>query len=283
MDPSFRINKYVWKRENLEPINTQNLDSLEGIASDYKRLSDSINTIKELRNGYGEERSRFLEVGVESAVYNDTCGTKWYFDKAWLNDRYKSNYIVLYGWKLNVSSNDFESIDSGVFHVEKGKSYIRKLLVDDRAHLVAEKDVSVKFRYDKKVRALLIPIGKVTKKVLEVAIIVAAVLVGIVFLYLVAGFIKFLVDISKGLFFTDRNLMRLKLIAFSLLIFPVAVFILNLTMRLIFWSYFTADVKLNESIWQDSWKPIGLGLIFLALYRAFKQGKKLKEEQELTI
>jgi hypothetical protein len=40
---------------------------------------------------------------------------------------------------------------------------------------------------------------------------------------------------------------------------------------------------LNGSLWQASWKTIGIGLVFLALYKAFKQDKKLKEEQDLTV
>jgi len=60
-------------------------------------------------------------------------------------------------------------------------------------------------------------------------------------------------------------------------------FIFNLLLGFIFRSYFTEDVVLSKATWIEAWKSISIGLIFLMLYKAFSQGKKLKEEQEFTI
>jgi len=102
-------------------------------------------------------------------------------------------------------------------------------------------------------------------------------------LYLLSAFLKFIADLSKGYSFTDKNVNRLRLIAISLLVYPCVLFLLALLMRLIFYKYFILDVTLNQGLLKYSWKPLVLGIIFLVLYRAFRQGKLLKDEQDLTV
>jgi hypothetical protein len=97
------------------------------------------------------------------------------------------------------------------------------------------------------------------------------------------AFLNFIFDLSKGLAFTENNIWRLKLIAISLILYPIVGFVVNWLLRLIFYSYFTPDVVMNWNVWSGWWKPIGMGLTFFLLYRAFSQGKTLKEEQDLTV
>ena len=102
-------------------------------------------------------------------------------------------------------------------------------------------------------------------------------------LFLLGNFIGFIIDLSKGLAFTDKNINTLKLIAITFLVYPVIGFFFNLLLRLILNYYFTNDVILNNHTWDESWKIIALGIIFFMLYRAFSQGKLLKDEQDLTV
>ena len=97
------------------------------------------------------------------------------------------------------------------------------------------------------------------------------------------AFLKFIVDVSKGFSFTSENVFRLKLISLSLLGFPIVSFLLNLLMYPVFSSYFTDDVVLNTRAWSNDWIIIVVGIVFLLLFKAFRQGKKLKDEQDLTV
>jgi len=58
---------------------------------------------------------------------------------------------------------------------------------------------------------------------------------------------------------------------------------LDMLMKFIFRDYFTADVVLNINPLKDSWQEPAEGIVFLLLYRAFRQGKKLKDEHDLTV
>jgi len=181
--------------------------------------------------------------------------------------------------------------DSVMFYVKNGQSYIRKTVYD---HIVKNKkgaitgdvhhaDVPVKFRYNRLKSCLMIPVTEHTKSIWNYIIGTLGIAMALYFLYLVSAFLKFILDLSKGLSFTAKNIQRLKLISFSLLAYIPIVLLLNLVMRFIFRSYFTDDVIINPEIWEGWWKVIGVGIVFLLLFRAFKQGKELKDEQELTV
>ena len=102
--------------------------------------------------------------------------------------------------------------------------------------------------------------------------------------FVIGGFIKVLAEIAQGTPFSERNIKRLRLIALNLLFIPLGVFLINLLLvPLIFHSYFTSDIRLDAESWKSLGKPAILCLIFAALYRAFKKGKALKEENDLTV
>ncbi len=280
-------NSYRWI-DTTKPIDNDSLiNSMEDMAYKYRKLKDSIKLTREMKNGelfQGSYASFSPLLGTYVGLSCDTCSIKWYWSKGLFSNNRDQFYISLFGWKIKNSKwGAVNYDDSVVFHVEHGQSYIRKEMRFPKAHTAAVVDAPVKFRYNTQDDYLMIPVSRSTKHVMDIVLIVIVLIFFAGILYLIAGFLKLMVDLLKGLFFTNRNIRRLKLIAFSLLIYPCAIFLLNLLLRLIFASYFTPDVKLSKAVWEDSWKQIGIGLIFFALYRAFKQGKKLKEEQELTI
>lgn len=88
---------------------------------------------------------------------------------------------------------------------------------------------------------------------------------------------------TKRLVFTDQNIFRLQVLAYTLTGFPIFLFLLTLLMRLIFSSYFTEDVVLNTARLYPWWITMHVGIIFFLLLNTFKQGKALKDEQDLTV
>ena len=87
----------------------------------------------------------------------------------------------------------------------------------------------------------------------------------------------------ETLVFTEKNIFRLRVIAYSLIGFPMFLFLLNLLLRLIFAGYFTEDVVLNTERLQQWLITMHVGIIFLLILNAFIQGKALKDEQDLTV
>ena len=236
-------------------------------------MLDSIQAIRYLKNGeaFSIIGVQFVPViGTSWGLYCDTCSLKWYHDHGPADEAHKQYYINLPGWGINNSeySNGYTE-----FYVNKGQSYIRKHDIES----------PVKFRFNHQHNFLMIPVTKTAKTVAGYFACTLSVIFIFYFLYLIACFINFLLDLSKGMAFTNGNLRRLLTLAITCFAAPIIAFLLCLLMKIIFYSYFTNDVVMNKSVWEGSWKSIGIGLIFLLLYKAFRQGKQLKEEQDLTI
>lgn len=262
--------------------------------SRYKRLTDSVTTLRKLRNGdmfNASSNSSFGLFGTSSSNYCDSCNLK--FHKGATPAFYDSNlpvqyYLKLSGWKLKQTFFP----DSVRFYVNNGQSYLRKLLVDSTRKekngsvekIANYHDIPVLFRYSREGDCILIPIKKSTKETFQTIFTVLGLITIIYLMFFIAGgFIKFLIDVYRGQTFTLKNVKRLKLIAISLIIYPVFMFLLNLAMPLVFHRYFTSDIELNKISWADSWQTLATGIVFLLLYKAFRNGKKIKEEQDLVI
>lgn len=83
--------------------------------------------------------------------------------------------------------------------------------------------------------------------------------------------------------FTDYNIFRLRILAYSLTCIPIFFLSLNLLMHLIFNSYFTEDVVINAKTLQPWSLAMDAGFILLLILHIFKQGRALKDEQDLTV
>jgi len=292
--------RYVNYIDTLKPIDAVVPDSVS--YKKYNHLKDSIAIVRNLKNGdlylRGFATNCMNLFGTWSSLYCTNCSLTW-FNKHIYNLDGKSPeryYIKLPGWKLNIkttntSTDTFQNtagIDSVQFYVENGKSYIRKLIPaqpyprDNHDIKYRMVDMPVKFSYHRYDQSLMIPINKSTSNTISVIILVVAISLAVYMLTLILLFIRFIIDVSKGRSFTDRNVGSLRLIAMSLLLYPVAVLLFNLLMKLVFYSYFIPDLILKDGI-MDYWKVIGLGVIFLMLYKAFNQGKLLKEDRDLTV
>ncbi|WP_295669222.1 DUF2975 domain-containing protein [uncultured Mucilaginibacter sp.] len=267
----------------------------------YKQFNDSVKTIRELRNGeywMGGGQVFASVLATEENLQCDTCSKKWLYDRVFNfkehNDAKKYGidhfrwYIKLPGWKLN-DARWALGPDSIQFYAKGGQSFIRKIIVhrgkrkDTVVKIWNTVDQPVKFNYNHRDRAILIPCSRSAKHAVDIIIIIVNICLALYFLYLISGFLKFVLDLSKGLAFTGKNVRRLRLIGLSLLIYPVGIFALNYLIWLIFHNYFTEDVVLNGNLWTNNWKTIGVGIVFLALFKAFRQGKLLKDEQDLTV
>jgi hypothetical protein len=227
-------------------------------------------------------------IGISGGMLCDTCTIN---HGKWDIPGVKQYYVQLPGWKIKNATIKQDNIDSVMFYVEHKQSYIRKAIVDKivvkkngsknyQGHMA---DVPVKFRYNTLQNYIMIPISEQLRNIVNGVLLGIVILIVAYIFYLIAAFLKFIVDVSKGLSFTNKNIFRLKLISLSLLGGPILSFLLNLLMYPIFSSYFTSDVALNTKAWSNYWIVIVVGIVFLLLFKAFRQGKMLKDEQDLTV
>lgn len=274
---------------NLKPIDTELSENLPYYQ--YIKLKDSIKLMRSLRDGDEPFKGSFMlgNIGVFYAADCSTCSLADYWRHAGSFDTKKS-YLALLGWTLS-THNDLSYIDEGKFYVKNGQGYVRQALIDtslkkpdgsvnNRIHI---KDVPVKFRYNHIGEYLLIPISNAQAHVLVFMWGISLAFILTYLLYLISAFLRFIVDTSKGEIFTDKNVNRLKFIAASLVGFPIITYGLNYAMKLIFHDYFIPGVVLKDNLFPGWWMDLVLAVIFLLLYKAFRQGKSLKDEHDLTV
>lgn len=250
----------------------------------YLRLADSLRQRQMMRNGvFSGSSNQTIFIGGLTLARCENCSMF-----AADNIKILEHFIKLNWWVLDTIG----SVNPVRYYVKDGKAYLRKLVCklnysrDDHSdYKCREVDIAVPFRYDTGwVKGLLIPVSKRTVNILNGLCLCFAVFFLWFFLYyVVGGFVKFLLEIGGGTPFSDANVLRLKIIALSFLLIPVSIFLLNLLMRVIFHKYFTADIKLSVDAWTFLCKGLALSVIFGALYFAFRKGKELKEEQDLTV
>ncbi len=275
-------------KDNLPPIYLPLNDSLPH--RDYIKLKNDMELRRKLRNGEmiaGNSVMAGFFLGTYTAMQCDTCTTYPYHPK----QLPQLHYITLLGWDLKLRTKQYFDSDSVYYYVKQGQAYLRKPVADKvvekaggstfiDAHMV---DVPVKFRYTSIQHCVMIPVSKNTESYCFYLISGLAFSIILYVLYLFAAFLNLIVDISKGAVFTEQNVARLRLISLSILLMPLALLIVNFLIRLVFSNYLTEDVVLKTELFSNTWKFFVLGIVFLLFYKAFRQGRLLEEEADLTI
>ncbi|MEO6521075.1 MAG: DUF2975 domain-containing protein [Mucilaginibacter sp.] len=279
--------------DNLKPIDPSPPSDMPYYK--YIAFRDSVKQMRDLKDGnmpqVGGGQFGYLLGTGGSYKLCDTCTLKRFW--SYTNRNGIDNvvyYLKLPGWKLKDAKLDYFRDDSVKYYMEHNQAHLRKIIVDSNTkdkegnthHNMHITDIPVKFRYIKGDQCIAIPVSRATKNAMDFIIMIPGILTVLYALYLIALFLKLMMDLSKGLAFTAHNLSTLKLIAISLITYPLVSIVIIYSQRLIFYRYFTSDIVLNRDVW-DSWKIIGIGFVFLLLFRAFHQGKILKEEQDLTV
>ncbi|MES2828135.1 MAG: DUF2975 domain-containing protein [Bacteroidota bacterium] len=258
----------------------------------YVQLRDSIKNARDLKNGRHATGTSLLGiVGHTSLMRCDTCSLRNSFGQRGAKKEY---FISFRDWKLDTTRS--EGFIPVIYFVKDGQAYLRKTLCekDNRKqskkytgtnYICKEKDIALPFRVDSGTKSMLIPVNKLTYDIAVPGLFAIYLLFFIYFVYFViGGFVKFLAEIAQGTPFSEKNVKRLRFITLNLILLPLGLFLINLVViPLVFHSYFTPDVKLDADSWNGLWKPGVLCIIFAALYVAFKKGKQLKEDNDLTV
>lgn len=256
----------------------------------YNRQDDSIRKAISMRNGYQTGSGfQFAFIGTQENTRCDNCADNIVLNANTPSDEnvHKEYLIRLSGWRLRYG----EYSDDIQYHTIGDQSYVRKGVYstieatkDYTRRSRSEVDVEVPFRINPDSRDVMIPVSKSTMNITFYILATLAVLFLVyVLMFIIGDFIKFMIDVARGNTFTLQNVNRLRFIALNLFIVPYTLFLINLLMPLVFHKYFTEDIKLNPELWKLLILPTILSLIFAALYTAFKKGKQLNDEAELTV
>lgn len=256
----------------------------------YEKLRADIRKTRNLKNGEWLESGgvRFGDViATGGAIVCDTCTMNHpQLDKPGA----RQSYIKLLGWKLKERNGELGQLDSVRFFVENGQGYIRKPVVDRVDHRnsstlvkVHWADVPVRFRYDTSQDCVMIPVTHSVKKACDWIVGALGVVVVGFAGFLIFALFKIMFNISRGNAFPAENIKRLRLITISFLCYPLLILLLNFAINLIFSAYLTDDVIMNPALWRNWWIFLFLGLAFLLLFKAFRQGKLYNEELQLTV
>ncbi len=268
--------------------------------SKYSKLKRHQHAVRVLKNGdYNRVISNLIDiVGVgRGDILCDTCIIQ---DP---NELPETNYyyISLRGWKLKSTTSVEPELDSVIFHVENGQSYIRKNVIETinsdgiKTYRVETKDIPVKFKYSHHSHLLKIPVSEQTAYTLKpiittfnILLFIFALVNIILFIQIISRLIKLTkrvgnITSDNDLAFSNYNILRLRVLAYSFTFIPIFFLLLNLVMRLVFNSYFTGDVLLNRERLYPWWITLHVGILFLLILNVFMQGKALKDEQDLTV
>ncbi|OJW16443.1 DUF2975 domain-containing protein [Mucilaginibacter sp. 44-25] len=283
-----RVEQTFTAENVLPPIDSEAPDNLP--YDQYQDARQLVQIKRDLKNGEwlaGGGVKLGWTMATAEGQFCDTCTITHTAGRIRSSSQY---YIKLPSFQLNPQPYGHVGLTDSKFHVEGGQAYVRKWINDKviqksygQHFTIRQVDEPVKFRYNSKENCVMIPVSSAAKNICNIILMVIGVLLIVYIFYLVGAFLKFIIDVSTGLTFTTQNVNRLKLIAFSLLSYPLITLLLVGLSRLIFSNYFTDDLMLNPAIWSGLWPLLIAGTVFLLLFKAFKQGQTLKLENDLTV
>ncbi|RBQ02955.1 DUF2975 domain-containing protein [Pedobacter miscanthi] len=252
--------------------------------SKYDLLDDSIikleNNLNRLKSKTANIKSNLLPaVGFK---YSGFLGVSSYTDTARKN---KQTFIELSDFGLNQNSFDYRN--SSKYYFKDGISHLQVPQLTEigkHTYKISYTDKKVDYRYDPGSNVVLIPmlsdVGILTAKIFSVAV---ALVTCFIFMFGLLLILKFLIGISRNKIFEAINIRRLFWISMCCFTSVLLPYIVSGVLYLIYAKTLSDEVIYTKKLSGSDISLVMLGVLFIALYVAFKRGFKLKEENDLTI
>lgn len=148
------------------------------------------------------------------------------------------------------------------------------------------KSIKIPVRYSVKEKEIYIPISKSQFYVGNIIIPIVMFILLTLSLFVVIGYpVQFLVRISKGNAFSEKNINGLRMITILISLYIVFSILFPFLIRLLFSKYihpFFKPINVYQ-LFSDKLIVLFVLAIVFAIYQAFKKGYKLQQEQELTV
>lgn len=244
----------------------------------YKKIEDSLE-----RKVTSELNKRTLHPGVGVSMSFIGVRSTW---RSWYDYTHERDHLDHY-YHISLP---FYYVESGLStEFQDGKSYLRYPVWDKQTENgpktghSAVKEVSVS--YMPETDEVLIPISEKKFFILLNIFRVIVLCFYFVMLYIIIGIpVNFLVNISRGKVFTQKNIRNLHITANVLLLYFVLRLLVPYIVGMLYSSKIPAEFSISFSnLFFENWKTGLAGLIVLLIARAFAKGYKLQQEQDLTI
>ncbi|WP_198018827.1 DUF2975 domain-containing protein [Asinibacterium sp. OR53] len=205
------------------------------------------------------------------------------------------SYLSLKNYSLDTQSY--------VYH-DSGKTYLSSPVWDNfvinadgtvdytKGHWVAKPlkiDISADDKPSEKsvnqAKIIQIPLSKQLSNILQVSLLIIGFVIAVLFLYVfIALPIAVIQNIALGEVFSQRNIKSIRVIAFTLIIISVICIIAPFVFHVIFSDVIPKELHfMYRNIFKQELGWLVAGLVILVVAQAFNQGKKLQEDQNLTI
>ncbi|WP_293306997.1 DUF2975 domain-containing protein [Pedobacter sp. UBA5917] len=250
----------------------------------YDLLDDSVTTLENDLNRL-KSKAAYSKSNLLPAVgynFNGFFGVSAYTDTARKN---KQTFIGLLDFGLNQNRFDFRN--SSKYYFKDGVSHLQVpqlTKIGKHNYKISYTDKKVDYRYDPGRNVILIPLhsdgGILTGKILSLMVVLVA---SFIFMFGLVLIIKFLIRISRNQVFEAINIRRLFWISICCFASVLIRYVVSGVLYLIYAKKLSAEVIYAKKISGGDISLFLLGVLFIALYVAFKKGFKLKQENDLTI
>ncbi|KLT65563.1 hypothetical protein AB669_10845 [Pedobacter sp. BMA] len=196
----------------------------------------------------------------------------------------KTTYLTTKDWGFIIGSDHF---DATIYHSKGGKSFIRYPIITkiSKHHFKYRyEDREVGFKYDLREKQILLPLQKPYQKLIANTFLWIIVIISFfVMLFGIVLFIRFLIAVSLNRIFEEYNILRLLLISLSCFLTVLFPYLVALVLYVVYNKELSVGLVFLKKFSSTDFSLIVAGIFFAVLYRAFKKGKALKEENELTV
>ena len=251
----------------------------------YKKLKDSINTVRYYKNGANCNAVSSPFGGVMSLQFarNKDVVHKRVFDTS-LNGTATSYFYVIKGWKIKKDENSL--LGDKTYYVENGVPYLRKYILQSTKGTHSNWDMTeYKLNYYcyKDDKTILIPISNNAYNFAKfTSIIIMFIFVTVYFVCALMVF-KILYNISKGKVFIEGNIKMFRQASFITILTPLLFILITLSQRIIFHSYFDDNIVIDMEVFKSNVQLLLYGLAVLVLYSVFKRGFNIQQENDLVV
>ncbi|MGJ7030536.1 DUF2975 domain-containing protein [Niabella hirudinis] len=244
-----------------------------------RQQQDSLDRAAELRNGkFHRDMGTPFGQAVRGSFYTDAeiIGSRGYENI----NKDEDHFFALPYWDLADADSRHGTV---MYYVSNKQAYVNAFDYSQNKQ-GTRKSREVSFKYDPKHKQILIPVNGSQYKAIRISFIIFAVIyISLTYLFVIEGVIKFLLSVARGVVFTEKNIRRLKMMAFVSFFVPLSFLALNYFYKFIFHNYFNEYVVFKTELFYDQIKYFGIPLICFLLYKAFNKGYKLQRENDLTV
>ncbi|HLP06351.1 MAG TPA: DUF2975 domain-containing protein [Paludibacter sp.] len=269
--------------DSLKPVDEQIPGSLPH--DRYKRLTDSVETVRRLKNGSLGDMvfSPFGGAGKLEFLKNGAIGHKRLMDLFSLRSP-ESYFYVLKGWKLKLVDAKFGM--KSVYYVENGIPFFRQYVLRSTRGNHTDwvmKESRLGYFYDKESKSILLPLSKGVYDFAKYGSIFFMFAFMLMYMVVSLVLLKMLYNIAKGRFFIPENVKMLRQATFITLITPLLFVVIKLGYFFLLDNFQDGNIELDMDVYKQDANLLFIGIAVSVLFAVFLRGFKIQQENDLVV